>query len=171
MTLKMHCSFMAGLFLISCLSQLDRDSGIIGGLADDTATACNEANEDCDDSNCGGGARTMLAGSDCLGCHGQEQIVSESLLFSAAGTVFIDLDGSEPASAAIIRLTDAGGQVIELTSNSVGNFYTDTALEFPIQAEVENDRETTTMTTQPETGSCNDCHACSGTAGGKLSTP
>lgn len=49
------------LLLVACLSATD----------DDPATACNEANEACESSNCGVGDATMLPGASCVGCHSE----------------------------------------------------------------------------------------------------
>jgi hypothetical protein len=38
-------------------------------VADDPDTICNEANEACSPSTCGGDGVNMLPGSDCLTCH------------------------------------------------------------------------------------------------------
>ncbi|MBN2799025.1 MAG: hypothetical protein JXX28_07740 [Deltaproteobacteria bacterium] len=138
-----------------------------GGTVDDTTTACNEANEECTASTCGGDGSSMLPGANCLACH-SDDVSSEAPTFGAGGTVFADADGAAPVSGAIIRITDADGQVVELTSNAVGNFYTRTDLAMPISAEVELNGNVMAMYTTPSTAACSTCHSCGGSAGGKL---
>ena len=140
-----------------------------GDFGDDPNTACNEANEGCGPGDCGGEGATMLPGADCLACH--DTAGEEGGLFTAAGTVFTDADGTDGLADVIVRITDADGNVVELTSNSVGNFYTRDDLVFPIDAEVEIDGEVHAMATAVDTGACSDCHACEGAAGGKLYAP
>lgn len=153
---------------------------------DDPATACNEENEACGpDELCDGEGGEMLPGSDCLACHSAGNLPDdkaaapkassdgedEEELFTAAGTVFADLDGTAPLSGAIVRITDADGAVVELTTNDVGNFYTSTPLTAPLSAEIEVDGEIVEMDTTPDEGACNSCHSCEGAAGGKLTGP
>ncbi len=149
------------------------DDGGGGTSPDDSATACNEANEDCGPGTCGGEGSQMLPGSDCVACHSAGNFEEdEDIFFGIAGTIFEDLDGSAPASGVTVRVTDADGVVYELSSNGAGNFYsTETSLAYPIRAEVERDGAVRQMGTQPSTASCNSCHACSGQAGGKLYAP
>lgn len=51
--------------------------GCLSVTADDPATACNEANEACNASNCGVGSATMLPGSNCMECHSERQRVDQ----------------------------------------------------------------------------------------------
>lgn len=136
-----------------------------GGTEDDPNTACNEANEDCDADTCGGEGGTMLPGSDCLACHDGSDEASK---FTAAGTVFTDIDGTLDAEGATVRITDADGTTVEYTANSAGNFYTQDPLKMPISAEVEIDGNILAMIAPVSTGACNSCHMCGGQAGGKL---
>jgi hypothetical protein len=131
------------------------------GTGNDTSTTCNEANEDCTSGSCSGSGGQMLPGSDCTECHG----------FTAAGTIFADLDGTEPLASATIRVTDSLAVTVEMTSNSAGNFYTNDALEPPLTGEVEVGGTTVAMVSTPSVGGCNSCHSCTGTAGGKLIGP
>lgn len=141
---------------------------------DDTSTTCDESNEACGPGTCDGEGGEMLPGSDCLACHsssGAKEEGEEGGTFTAAGTVYADLDGTSPLSGATVRITDAGGFIHELTTNSVGNFYTDQPLTFPIAAEVEVDGTVQPMGTSVDVGGCNSCHMCAGSAGGKLTGP
>lgn len=170
--------------LLVLLLACDDESDL--GTADDPATACNESNEACEPEVCGGEGGQMLPGSDCLACHSEGNLVDDKGVarakesedgeedgpfFSAAGTVFADLDGTEPLEGALVRITDANGTLVELTTNAVGNFYTDDALTPPLSAEIEVDGEIAQMTETPDVGACNTCHACDGSVGGKLTGP
>lgn len=141
---------------------------------DDTSTACDESNEACGPGTCDGEGGEMLPGSECLACHssgGAKEEGEEGGTFTAAGTAFADLDGTAPLAGATVRITDAGGVIVELMTNNVGNFYTSDALTFPIDAEVEVDGTVKPMASSVDVGGCNSCHACAGSAGGKLTGP
>lgn len=148
--------------------------------ADDTATSCDESNEACAPGTCDGEGANMLPGSDCIACHSPGNFADdkaarakeeEEKFWTAAGTVFADADGTEPLVGAIVRVTDADGNVVEMTSNAVGNFYTADPLTFPILAEVEKDGEIVEMQGEQSTGACNSCHACTGSVGSKMTGP
>lgn len=133
--------------------------------------ACDTTNEACalGVSGCRGEGPDMLPGADCLACHtsGGGRIPP----WTAGGTAFRDVDGLAPLKNAIVRVTDADGKVVEMTTNAVGNFYTDRALTPPLRAEVEKDGAVRAMAGEVPTGACNACHACEGAAGGKLYGP
>ncbi len=135
-----------------------------------TSATCNTANEDCAPGTCGGEGGTMLPGADCLACH-KVGGANEAPPFGIGGTVFTDIFGTSGASGVTVRVTDATGKVVELTSNSVGNFYTTQTVTPPLTAEVEVGGNVRAMATQPDTGACNSCHKCDGAAGGKLYQP
>ncbi len=142
---------------------------------DDTSTTCNETNESCTSGTCDGEGGEMLPGANCLACHGAagagKEEGEDGGTFTAAGTAFADLDGTAPLVDATVRITDAGGAVVTLTTNSVGNFYTSQPLTFPIDAEVEVNGTVQAMGSSVSDGGCNSCHACAGSAGGKLTGP
>lgn len=131
---------------------------------------CNTDNEDCGlGQNCGGEGINMLPGSDCIACHdGSDREAPE---WTAAGTVFDDLYGSNTVSGATVRITDANATVTELVTSAQGNFRTTTAIVAPYEAEIEVDGVVVAMSAHQDDGSCNSCHACEGSAGGKLHTP
>lgn len=146
-----------------------------GDTGNDTTTTCDETNEACGPGTCGGEGGEMLPGADCLACHGGSgaggEEDEEAPRFTAAGTAFADMDGTGPLSGATVRITDADGAVVTLTTNAAGNFYTSQSLAFPIDAEVEANGSTSTMGSSVDVGGCNSCHACAGEAGGKLTGP
>jgi len=136
-----------------------------GGGTASSGGSCNDANEACGaGASCGGESATMLPGANCLNCH----TGGEAGHWTLAGTVFTDIDGGGKSSGATITVTDAKNQIVTMTSNSAGNFYTTKSVSFPVTAEVEQNGFTTAMGTEVSNGGCNSCHACDGAAGGKL---
>ena len=103
----------------------------------------------------GEGGPTMAAGQDCLACHSGGEHA-----FTAAGTVFSNPD--DPTSAGVsgvtVLITDALGKQVTLQSNSVGNFFTDTSLTFPIHAEFHRGSSVARMVNAVGSGSCASCH-------------
>ena len=88
--------------------------------------------------------------------------------FGIGGTIFTDASGEQGLEGAIIRITDANGDVTELSSESSGNFHSATVPVPPLRAEVEVNGVVRKMGTQVETGACSSCHQCEGEGGGKL---
>ncbi len=64
-----------------------------------------------------------MAGNDCGICH-KPGGKAGNFIFSMAGTVYKDKAGTIPLSDAEILLEDVEGNVISMTSNAVGNFFT-----------------------------------------------
>ncbi len=171
------------MLLLSLVGCEDEDKEV--GTADDSSTACNEANEACGPDNCSGDSPEMLPGSECQACHspgnleddkgggpdGPSPYPEDDEFFTLSGTVFGDMDGTTAEPDAIVRITDADGVVVEANANRVGNFYSGRSFTFPITAEVEVDGEVIAMVTEVETGDCSSCHQCGGAAGGKLVGP
>lgn len=54
------------------------------------------------------------AGQDCTGCHSN----------TYAGTVYSDVSGSSTVAGAVVVITQNDGQVLNLTTDTSGNFYT-----------------------------------------------
>ncbi len=75
------------------------------------------------DTGASQGNATHMAGNDCGICHKPDGKAG-SYVFSMAGTVYKDKAGTMPLSDAEIILQDAEGNIISMTSNSVGNFFT-----------------------------------------------
>jgi hypothetical protein len=112
----------------------------------------------------------MLPGSDCLACHAPGG-ARGAPTWTAGGTAFERKDGAAPLAGATVRITDAQGSVVEMTTNRVGNFYTRSALVPPLQAEIEVNGVIRAMQGSVDTGACSSCHSCDGAAGGKLRGP
>ena len=64
-----------------------------------------------------------FSGIDCGICHTTNGRAG-NYVFSVSGTVFKDKTGKETLEEAEIILKDADGNIISMTSNSAGNFYT-----------------------------------------------
>ena len=75
----------------------------------------------------------VLLGADCLACHGGRE---RAPTFTAGGTLFADWAGTAPAANATVRITDATGRTVTLTTSRVGNFETNARLTPPLTAEV-----------------------------------
>ena len=136
-----------------------------------TPSECDTTNEDCGPGDCPGEGANMLPGSDCLACHAAGGPAAEDALFTAAGTAFADLDGTAPLVGAMVTITDSFGVSVDLTTNSVGNFFTSQPLTPPLSAELMVGSDLLTMATMPDVGGCNSCHSCDGLAGGKMYGP
>lgn len=165
------------LFLLSACggpAATDPLTGTTGGTGGTTTTTqnvdCDTGNEACDVGTCDGNGSEMLPGANCINCH-VEGGDPGAPAWTAAGTVFKDIDGSKGLKGAIVRITDSVGTVRELISNDVGNFYNTTDLIPPLTAEIEKGGQIVKMSREVQHGACNACHACDGTAGGKLYGP
>lgn len=119
----------------------------------------------------------MNPGEDCIACHARER---EGPRFVVAGTVFTNShepDDCNGVQGVTITLTDADGETVELTSNAAGNFYAsdrELQLAFPITAAVTDATGSVrAMSTEVESGSCNECHTQEGTsdAPGRVMAP
>lgn len=133
-----------------------------GDPAPDSDPGCNSANEACEDGDCECEGGLSLPGSVCESCHSEGE-----LSLSVSGTVWTDLDGGAPLPGATVRVEDAAGEQLELSSNAAGNFASSVELVPPLRVEVES-AEGTMMMDAAQRGSCNGCHSCDGEAGGKL---
>jgi hypothetical protein len=113
----------------------------------------------------------MRPGWNCLasGCHFPDgQPVPPD--WSAAGTVY-----GAPAAAphqglagTTVRIRDAAGKELSLTTNAAGNFYTAEPLAGPLRVSVEREGRLATMPEPAPAGSCNFCHEPTGAALGRI---
>ncbi len=95
-------------------------------------------------------------GEHCLGCHD-----NQGPAFTIAGTLFTGLATSTPVSGATIEVTDANGKVIKLPTYNNGNFYTTTAVKFPLKVHATQCPANLPMVGSVAQGSCNTggCHS------------
>jgi len=152
---------------------------------------CEIGDEDCGPGGCNGfddDEETMLPGAACISCHSpgnlegeeeddeddeedDEEDEDEDESFTIAGTVFATALGGGGVRNVTVRVTDADGAVIELSSNSAGNFFTNQPITLPVFAEVERNGEVLAMAAAVNSADCNPCHSCSGSVGAKLFAP
>jgi hypothetical protein len=122
------------------------------------------------------GSGDMNPGMACINCHSQ----GEGPRFAIAGTLYPT--GHEPdrcngsngsTTGARVVITGADGKVTTLTPNSVGNFYTNTAVAKPFTVKVTYMGRTRAMAAAPANGDCNSCHTQNGasSAPGRITLP
>jgi len=115
-----------------------------GGAASDGSPASGGSPVACNDPN----NSSMCPGDDCLACHG----------FKAGGTVFAGAASSTAVGSASVTLVDRNGATVSRTSNAAGNFYTSSALAYPLQrVTITKGSATAEMLDVPD-GHCNGCH-------------
>lgn len=106
------------------------------------------------------------AGQPCVACHGDYE--ADEPIMAVGGTVFATPSNPVPVEGAVVTLTDSAGEVVQKTTNCVGNFFI-TAEEwqpaYPLRAEVEcpvpgsDVRRRVVMGTRiGRDGSCATCH-------------
>ncbi|HHT9107250.1 MAG TPA: carboxypeptidase-like regulatory domain-containing protein [Candidatus Wunengus sp. YC63] len=105
------------------------------------------------------------AGRNCLtsGCHsgsGEER-------FSIGGTIYTDADGTDARVGAKIKVIDTNGSTATLTSNQIGNFYTEKSMTAPFTITASYQGREVEMPTEASGGGCNadGCHAEGSSAG------
>jgi hypothetical protein len=115
----------------------------------------------------------MRPGADCIACHSAS---GEGPRFTIAGTVHAAFD--EPTdclgvAGVSVSVTDTNGTVVDLVTNSAGNFYTKTALAMPIHARLSFEGRERVMTLAPQVGACASCHTETGAnnAPGRILAP
>jgi hypothetical protein len=98
------------------------------------------------------------AGQECLSCHAGGQ--NPLLRWTLAGTVFADSFGTTPRGGATVDIVDARGQELKLVTDVQGNFYTTSAVTFPITVNASACPSTKSMVGKPPMGGCNGagCH-------------
>lgn len=116
------------------------------------------------------GSTEMYPGRDCVGCHIDNDgpslvlggtiyayIISDRELYTElqTGTDCFGLEG------VTVRVEDASGQVLELTTNRAGNFFVEgdpSDFEKPFRVELELGDIRPSMPTAPMYGGCARCH-------------
>jgi hypothetical protein len=102
-------------------------------------------------------------GEECVVCHMPGKKAAQ-WLFTAGGTTYRTAgDGASPGlGGVVITLTDAGGKVLTLRSNTAGNFWTNEKLAFPVAVVMQregSDRRSTVAAGPCSAGGCNGCHS------------
>ena len=70
-------------------------------------------------------------GEDCGSCHG-----NQAEQYSISGTIYTDSSGTTTKPGGVIIIRDInGGEIMKLTADSLGNFYTNKIVIYPAKAE------------------------------------
>ncbi|MEW5854520.1 MAG: YceI family protein [Myxococcota bacterium] len=111
------------------------------------------------------GSSRMHPGGNCMNCHSRE----DGPTYKAAGTVMGALHDETDCNGVpnvTVRITDANGAVIELLTNTAGNFKTSTSIAKPYTAEVVDALGNVRRMFTPQTdGNCMNCHTMEGANG------
>ena len=96
------------------------------------------------------------AGQECQGCHAPG---GGAPTFYLGGTLYNNVNGSAAVAGATINITDAAGKKVKTISAQNGNFWTTTALTFPIKVNASLCPTTLAMNGSVSgNGACNNCH-------------
>lgn len=110
----------------------------------------------------------MRPGGECIACHTS---MREGPRFSFAGTLYPsahepdDCVGSEVGEEAVIEITGADGDVIEMRPNRSGNFFSTSFVALPYTVRVLYMGRERVMATAQTSGDCNACHTVEGAMG------
>ncbi len=124
------------------------------------------------------GSSLMHPGQACISCHKSEPW--EAPQYIVAGTVYSSAHEEDDCNASAadisgthVMITGADGRTLDLLANSVGNFYTRTAIAMPYTAKVVRDGKERAMSAAQSNGDCNSCHTVTGTDGapGRILVP
>jgi hypothetical protein len=95
------------------------------------------------------------AGQECQGCHAG----GGAPPFTLGGTLYSAATGGVAVAGATINVTDAAGKTVKIVSANNGNFWTTTALTFPVKVDASLCPSTLPMSaTVSGNGACNNCH-------------
>jgi len=96
------------------------------------------------------------AGQECQGCHAPG---GGAPTFYVGGTLYSAASGGSAVAGATINITDANGKQVKIVSANNGNFWTRTALAYPIKVDASLCPSTVPMiATVAGNGACNNCH-------------
>ena len=124
-----------------------------GGGGGDLAVACDPLQSTASLSSPSGHHN---AGQECQGCHAPG---GGAPTFYIGGTLYSAASGGAAVAGATINITDAAGKKVKAISASNGNFWTTTALSYPIKVDASLCPSTTPMiSTVSGNGACNNCH-------------
>jgi hypothetical protein len=94
-------------------------------------------------------------GRACMQCHGPG---GGAPTFTAAGTLYDALTGSTAVAGATVEIIDASGTKVSIVTSQNGNFYTSTALTFPLTVRASGCPNDQPMVSKVTNGDCNSCH-------------
>ncbi len=107
----------------------------------------------CENATTPNGDGHHYAGMDCLnGCHNHG--------FTLAGTLFTSATGNQPVAGATITVVDSNNQTFKLVTAQNGNFYTKSAIAFPVLTLASQCPSAAQMNAAVATSGrgCNGCH-------------
>jgi hypothetical protein len=118
----------------------------------------------------------MRPGEDCDFCHRPGSQYDTAPHWTLAGTVYPRADSAANAGVAGVKVIVSqpeGDEVLTLTTNAAGNFYTDARLPSPYRVALEYQGERIEMPCPPPSGGCAKCHRRppNGFAPGRLFIP
>jgi hypothetical protein len=119
---------------------------------------------------------SMLPGDDCLRCHSAGSAYPTAPHWSLAGTVFPTPDAAATAGVhgvEVVVATEAGAVLETLTTNAVGNFYSNTPLPEGFRVSLRYQGASIEMPCPPPAGNCGACHSLPPIGGppGRISIP
>lgn len=101
------------------------DAAVGGGTRSDGAAASADAALNCKTKVAAVGSGHHNAGQDCQqGCHNHG--------FTMSGTLYAAVNSTTPVIGATITAKDANGQLVDMVTQSDGNFWTSSAVAFPV---------------------------------------
>ncbi len=96
------------------------------------------------------------AGQECQGCHAPG---GGAPTFYVGGTLYNAVTGGAAVAGATLNVTDAAGKKVKIISATNGNFWTSTALTYPLTLDASLCPATLPMSaTVGSNGACNNCH-------------
>jgi hypothetical protein len=96
------------------------------------------------------------AGASCMGCHAPG---GGAITFYVGGTLYNAVSGGAAVAGATINVTDAAGTKLKIITANNGNFWTTTALSYPLTVDASLCPSTIAMSsTVASPGGCNNCH-------------
>jgi len=103
------------------------------------------------------------AGQACLTCHAGQAAGAPT--FTVAGTLYNSKAGTAGVPGATMKVTDASGASVTITTGNDGNFWSSQAVTLPLSVSASLCPDTKAMTAKPQTGDCNSCHTATATQG------
>ncbi|MBM4362712.1 MAG: carboxypeptidase regulatory-like domain-containing protein [Deltaproteobacteria bacterium] len=103
----------------------------------------------------------MRPGSDCRRCHSKDSDYPSAPEWTLAGTVYplADSPAEDGVEGVTVKVTAPdGAEVLSLTTNRVGNFYTSKPLPADYRVALEYQGERIEMPCPPPSGGCAKCH-------------
>lgn len=121
------------------------------------------------------GSSSMHPGLACITCHAGQNGAPR---YTIAGTVYLQAHEPDDCNGVAgnglqILITDNAGKTLTLAPNGAGNFYSQSALAFPVRVKLVSGGRTRAMAGAAGSGDCNSCHTVAGSNGapGRIMAP